>query len=297
VSVVRRLALPALGLMAVLVVAPAPAHGQQIFPRLNCVTVDTPNTGDAVGWLGYDNQTGATADLAIGPDNFFSPGVLNRGQPTSFQDGPHNFVFRVPFHIPSPIQVTWALDAGNVVVSRQAVPPCGPPDMFWAGTWQPGTVYVANDVVSHAGGSWIAESGPGTTEPGVGPAWHALATTTAGPQGLPGDAGATGPAGADGHAGPQGPAGPEGPAGPRGATGSPGEQLTFPSPRTWSFSRQGRRRISDGHVTATSVVVIQAVGRGEPTPTSVADLRAGGFTAIGSPGRRFRYVVYNQATS
>jgi hypothetical protein len=119
-------------------------------------------------------------------------------------------------------------------------------------------------------------------EPGTDPAWQALASASAGPRG------------ADGPEGPRGPEGPVGPQGPAGPRGTSGDQLTFPSPTTRSFSSLGRRRISDAHVTPTSVVVVQYTGEGGSKPTSVSEMRAGGFVALGSPGRHFKYVVFDQ---
>jgi hypothetical protein len=288
VSIVQRLALLAAGLLAVLALAAVPARGQAVAAFVSCARY-SPSGNLLTGVFGYANPSASTVDLPVGVDNFFFPGVINRGQPTSLLPGSHSFAVQASFQPSAGTpQISWFLRGQPVVLSQQsAVPPCA---MVWQGDWQPNATYVIYDVVFHGGSSWVAVGDPGTTEPGGGPAWEPLATAAAGPQGPRGD---TGPAGPTGH---EGPPGPEGPTGPRGASGPPGERLTFPSPQTWSFSRQGRRRIRDAHIASTSVVVIQEVGRAEPTPTSVADMQAGAFTAIGSPDRRFRYVVYNQPT-
>ena len=81
--------------------------------------------------------------------------------------------------------------------------------------WNPYATYVANDVVTYNGASYIATvaNGPNPSgpAPNSNPSWSLMAA-----------AGATGPAGAQGPAGPMGPAGPVGAAGPAGTTGATG---------------------------------------------------------------------------
>jgi hypothetical protein len=260
-----------------------PARAQSLTPELTCSRHSAAGNV-LVGYFGWNN-TGATTTLPIGIDNFFFPGLADRGQPTTFfGNARETFAFRTTIQpSASTPQVTWSLQGTPATLNQTApVPSCGPPDMFWAGTWRSGVMYAPNDVVALGGTTWVAEGPPGQTQPGVGPAWRAFATTTPGPQGPPGDTGERGLTGATGPPGASGPA------------GLPGDQLTFPSPQTWSFSRRGRRYIPDEHVTPTSVVTLQYVGRGGRRPTSVAELRAGRFVATGSPRARFRYVVYNQ---
>jgi hypothetical protein len=238
--------------------APAGAQAQEPMPFVSCARyAPVPNT--VTGVFGYTNATASPIDLPIGANNFFSPGTLNRGQPTTFLPGLHSGAFESSFQwSASQPQITWSLQGHSVQVTQDTVPQCA---MFWRGAWQPNVTYAFFDVVSHAGGSWIAVADPGPGEPGTNPDWQALASASTGP---------------------------------RGAAGPPGDQLTFPSPRTWSLSDRGRRRITDAHVRPTSVIVVQYVGQPGAKPTSVSQLQPGGFVAIGSPGRHFRYVVYNQ---
>jgi hypothetical protein len=272
----------------------APARAQDPTVHLTCARYSAEDN-TVVGFFGWINPGPTTTEL-IGENNFFSPGVLFRGQPTTFGGlGEDPFAFRTHFQVSaSQTQVTWFLRGSTAVLKQSSAPSCGPPDMYWVGDWSPG-IYLKSDVVFHAGTTWVAERAPGFTEPGVGPAWRPLAS--AGPQGPAGPTGAAGPAGPVGPVGSQGErgeAGTRGPAGPRGPVGPPAQPMTFPSARTHSFSDRGRRRVTDPRVTPMSVVLIQYVGRGGFRPTSVARQRTGSFVAIGSPGSRFRYVVHTQ---
>ena len=290
---------------ALALAAPAaePARGQlpDLVPLLGCARY-VPSVNRIEGLWGYFNRSGSTIDVPLGQRNFVFPGVAGQGQPTTFLPGSHDGVFRTTFQPSASLpQLTWFLTGpagvlATAVLTRQSVaadggplPTCG---MVWAGAWQPGDTYFFLDVVSHAGGSWVAAGHPATTEPGVGPAWEPLASGLpgpAGPRGLVGPAGPQGPSGDTGAAGPKGVPGPAGAAGP---VGPAGDQSAFPSQRTWSFSRHGRRTVRDSRVTPTSVVILQYVGRAGGRPTSVSGLRAGCFKATGSPRRRFQYVIY-----
>ncbi len=58
---------------------------------------------------GYQN-TGGPLILGVGPNNSFSPGPANRGQPTSFEAGTRINVFSVDVKGP----ITWTLGNGRV---------------------------------------------------------------------------------------------------------------------------------------------------------------------------------------
>jgi hypothetical protein len=259
----------------------------QVTPVVNCITPPPPGVNIVSAWLGYSNPD-ASVDIPVGINNFFSPGVLNRGQPTTFAPGAHNFAFRISF-LPSAsmTQASWTLQGTTVTVNAgdPVAPPCA--QMTWAGEWIgadhnfPFGLYTPGDVVTHNGKTYVAVDvlNPfDVEEPGVAPDWQQLSSTP----------GPTGPQG------PQGPAGPQGATGPRGPAGPPGSQLVFPSSQTFTFGRWGRRLVQDQHVTTTSVVVVQYVGWHGGRATSVDDQRAGQFVAVGSRGRSFRYVVFNQ---
>jgi hypothetical protein len=306
-AVIRRTLSCAVGLLLIGVVAGGePASGQDpnLLPRLTCVRTNVVTGAlfepELTAVFGYVNSSGSTIHEDIGEHNFFSPGVLNRGQPVDFLPGRHPVAFQTSFQPSASLtQVSWFLRGETAVASAE--PPSLPPEpgtwprcgLSWVGAWRPQPLapYRMFDVVTHAGRSWVAADNPGPSEPGVGPAWELLASREPGPQGEPGPpgpAGATGPAGLSGPTGAAGPAGPPGPA---------GDQTTFPGAGTKSFSKQGRRLVRDAHVRPTSVVTIQYVGEGGRRPTSVANQKAGSFVAVGSPKRRFRYVVFNQPTA
>ena len=107
----------------------------------------------------------------------------------------------------------------------------GPVGMTFQGDWQGSASYVANDVVTHNGETWIALLANTNIEPTAtnSTQWAKLAAKgdpgPTGPEGPQGPAGATGATGAQGSAGPTGATGatgPQGPAGPTGATGAQG---------------------------------------------------------------------------
>ena len=110
--------------------------------------------------------------------------------------------------------------------------------------WNNTTAYVANNIVTSGGSTWIALVNNVNIAPGTDATkWMLFAAKgdagdqgiqgaqgPSGPSGSPGSTGATGPQGAQGIPGPQGPAGstgpqgPQGPAGANGANGAPGPQ-------------------------------------------------------------------------
>jgi hypothetical protein len=114
----------------------------------------------------------------------------------------------------------------------------GPVGATWRGTWDITTSFVARDVVSYAGSSYIAVADNTGSQPDLSPTeWSLVAqagdTGTAGAQGPQGEVGPQGPVGSAGpqgdsgpagETGPQGPQGPQGVAGPQGAVGPTGPQ-------------------------------------------------------------------------
>jgi Collagen triple helix repeat (20 copies) len=300
--VIRRIVTGVSVLALIVVAGGEPASGQDpnLLPKLTCVRTTPSDAGrELTAVFGYVNTSGSTIVEDIGENNFFSPGELDRGQPTEFLPGRHPVAFQTSFILSASLtQVTWFLRGETVVASAEPLswPRCG---LSWLGPWRPRSLlssYKVFDVVTHGGRSWVAADDPGPSEPGAGPEWELLATREAGPPGEQGPPGPTGPTGPAGPTGPPGPAGPAGLPGSAGPAGPPGDQLSFPSPETRSFSKQGRRRVRDTHVTTSSVVMIQYVGAGGRRPTSVTQQKVGSFVAVGSPNRRFRYVVYNQPT-
>jgi hypothetical protein len=153
--------------------------------------------------FGYHNPNPGPVTILISADNFFSPGVLSRGQPTEFLPGMHHHVFTTSFQVSGTLQqITWFLD-GNTSVANgvQFQPPNTP------------TVTLCSEQ---------GPAGPtGPTGP-EGPAGPTGATGATGPTGPTGATGATGPTGPTGPTGATGREGPAGPTGPTGATGPVG---------------------------------------------------------------------------
>ena len=77
---------------------PQHAHAQsaQLVPLLKCVIYNN-DTGTLIAFFGYASTFSTTVQVEIGPNNFFSPGVLFRGQPTNFLTGVHDQVFGTSF--------------------------------------------------------------------------------------------------------------------------------------------------------------------------------------------------------
>ena len=84
-----------------------------IQPILDCV-VDGEN-GTFTAYFGFSNSSGETVNVAVGPNNYVSPGPTDQGQPTTFEAGRSssypNAVFSVDFSGPS---VTWHLNGESV---------------------------------------------------------------------------------------------------------------------------------------------------------------------------------------
>lgn len=196
-----------IALLAVLVpcVGAASASAADLIPTITCATyVSSTNTEIAV--FGYLSSFATTQHLDVGLNNFFSPGVLFRNQPTDFLPGAHANVFATDFQVgASSPQITWTLEGTNSVVVKQTTgPDCsqiGTSNTILNGSGPPanslgidGDFYIdtAADLLygSKSGGVW-----PTTGVPLVG---------------------ATGPTGPVGATGPQGPQGAQGPQGPPG---------------------------------------------------------------------------------
>ena len=99
--------------------------------------------------------------------------------------------------------------------------------------------------------------------------------------------------GPQGPAGPAGPQGAQGPQGPQGPPGPPGDSNTFRASQKYVLPGGGVVTITDPHVDASSVILLQYVGGRGGSELVVVDVQAGQFTARGTPGRQFRYVVFN----
>ncbi|HWT93314.1 MAG TPA: hypothetical protein VN238_09980 [Solirubrobacteraceae bacterium] len=329
--------------LSLLVLAPA-ARAQTTDP-LTAITpqpclTKTADGSPAVFW----SYLNAGDDRAIPPgvpQNWFVPLIPTRpGQPSVFRSGFADRAYLLPYVAAGPQRVPtrlhWNLlgdrwTAAYVPSRLGSIVGVEDPDveaylqtlwgrgdhanqlcgMAWRGGWAANTDYVANDLVTSGGSTYVAvAASKGTDAPtDDSAAWDLLAA--AGPKGdagekgaqgdpgIRGDIGPRGPAGADGADGPAGPQGPRGDAGAQGPKGDAGAQGPKGDPATLAarrgrFSRAGRAVVADAQITATSAVIIQYADARAPRqlrPSNVRSVRRGGFTATGHPGLRFTYVV------
>jgi hypothetical protein len=211
------------------------AQADDLTPLLECADYNAA-TNTASASFGYISTFASTVHIDVGINNFFSPGVIFRNQPSDFLPGVQHRVFSTTFQVSaSQTQITWVLDGNTVSVSGAALASgtfsgrsCSS-GMVFAGPWSSLLSYTSGSVVTHDGASWVAVLDT-TNEPGLSTDWTELGslnggtgdTGPPGPQGDPGPTGDTGPQGPTGDSGPKGPAGDTGPQGPTGDTGSDG---------------------------------------------------------------------------
>jgi hypothetical protein len=94
----------------------------QVFPILECV--EEVSEGLYRAYFGYKNKTGVQVEIPLGPENYFYPKPIDRGQPTIFEVG------RSPSFPESPLSVEfndlpikWIL-AGKAVKASAISLPC-----------------------------------------------------------------------------------------------------------------------------------------------------------------------------
>jgi len=108
----------ALGLLADVALAVVAASGtasatpSSVTPIVVC---SVARNGSTHTIFGYDNS-GPTLTLGVGDGNGFSPGPVDRGQPTTFESGTKINVFTID----APGPVTWTLDGVRVHTPGQA---------------------------------------------------------------------------------------------------------------------------------------------------------------------------------
>jgi hypothetical protein len=214
------------------------AQADDLTPLLECADYNAA-TNTASASFGYDSTFSSTVHIDVGPNNFFSPGVIFRNQPTDFLPGVQHRVFSTTFQVSAgQSQITWFLDGNTVTVNGAALlggtfsgPSCSS-GMVFAGPWSALLSYTSGSVVTHDDASWVAVLDT-TNEPGLSTDWTELGslnggtgdtgpTGPQGPQGDTGPTGDTGPQGSTGDTGPQGDTGPKGPAGDTGPQGNTG---------------------------------------------------------------------------
>lgn len=288
------------------------ASGQQVIPLPPCIRFNV-NTNTVDSYWGY--AATAPVHFDIGQNNFFSPGVLFRNQPTDFQAGVHENVFVTSFPISaSQTQITWFLN-GRTEIARQDSRPCDPPRGL--GEWDPTVTYPQNVVVSFNSLLWVSPYNTDNVnnlgkQPGTNPVFWKLFSLTRVVQGDPGPRGDPGPPGqsvigeveapgsnctyggvrytdidttrfvCNGGPGPQGP---------------PGNPNVFPSAQVYTIPSNGRLTIVDSNVSATSLIVLLYVAGGVTPPLSpnpiLISTAPGQFTVAGVVNKPFRYAVIN----
>jgi hypothetical protein len=261
----------ALFTVGVVFVNDLPAAAWQVQPFVECVKVERRSGLVTIAYVGYHNPGSQPVTLPAGTaDNFMLPTPPDRGQPSVFEPGEHHFVFAVV--IPAHSQLLWSVN-GNRAVASDAMP-C-PSYLVFKGDWEAGTAYLDGDVVKFNGYYYqaIATTVQGTLLPVVdfagtpqdsGAPWHVVNPNTYPVMNLP----------------------------PAAAPGPPPGASVVLSADTFTFPRNGRLTINDARITAESVVQVEYVG-GNLLPGVVVDIAAGRFTAIGLPGKKFRYVLIN----
>src|SRR5712691_9031478 len=68
------------------------APAQPVHVSVTCVT---NHSGSFDASFGYQNDNAVAVNVPIGNENFFAPGLPNRGQPTTFQPGVHQSAFTI----------------------------------------------------------------------------------------------------------------------------------------------------------------------------------------------------------
>ena len=205
------------------------AQASEVRPVVNCITFVPSGGGFELGvYFGYISTFTSQVTFDVGVQNFFSPGVLFRNQPTVFDPGVHDKVFFTHFFVSaSQPQITWSVNGLTATARDDTSLLCDLPHYAgdWSPTGSPFGPYHPGDLVRHNGFLWVLPlTSDGTGEPGVSQQWNIWPGPVPGPQGPPGPQGAQGATGATGPTGPQGQQGPQGSTGLQGATGQAGQQ-------------------------------------------------------------------------
>lgn len=235
-------------LMSLVLAVPTAASAQAALkPTQSCITFDA-DAKLLTAYFGYtmEGPSGSERTISIGDDNFFSPGVVDRGQPHVFRAGIHERVFVTSFQASSSqTQITWYL-AGETATARPApvTAECAPGR--YRGPWDPSALYTWNDLVLHTGLLWVFNStfgSPGelSGEPGlVQSSWLLFDARR-------------------GSTGPEGPQGPQGPAGTPGANGARGIQGEPGPPGAFNFAAcTTRTATATARLLQTAVATVQA---------------------------------------
>lgn len=89
----------------------------KVTPIAECVDVN--QDGTLVAHFGYQNDASSVVDVAVGAQNYFTPGAADRGQPTTFFTGRLSNVFTVP--LGSTETVSWIVGDATTSASIATV--------------------------------------------------------------------------------------------------------------------------------------------------------------------------------
>jgi hypothetical protein len=281
----------------------------QITPFVDCVSFNQALNELSVNF-GYINAFSESQFIDVGDNNFISPAPADRDQTTLFTAGVVHDAWSVTILLNQTPSITWSVTGVSATASNDPTTYCSSCQCP-AGPIGP----TGNQGTQGTTGVQGATGPQGLTGPqGTTGAQGPTGTQgPAGPQGLTGPQGTTGaqgPTGQQGAQGTQGPTGPQGLMGPQGLTGAAGPQgpqgatgpqgaagnnNVFPSAQEYEFPGIAVITISDAHVLATSMILVQYVGATGVggAATVVTYVQNGQFTVTGTAGRKFRYVVFN----
>ncbi len=171
-------------------------------PGYGCVQPAANNSWCASQVCDFDDYLPSLATLPI-----YNSGVTVNGYAGAFTFSGSGFSFN-----PTTLTFTFSGGGGG-----------GGSNWTWLGAWSSSTAYIATDVVTYGGSSWLALSSSTNVTPANGSYWGLIAQAGAtGPTGPTGPTGAQGPQGTAGAAGATGATGPQGPAGATGSNGATG---------------------------------------------------------------------------
>jgi hypothetical protein len=162
-------------LAAVVVVCLAtPAAAQtvnQIQPFVTCV--DFLPSWSVRAHFGYVSTYPTDVTLPIGLDNYMTPGIINRGQPTVFEPGFHDRAFSIEWQPNgASFSRTWVVQqTATAPAMRSTALLCGARSR---GDWDANATYVEGDLVRYNGSlfvNWVATGWGCPDTPANGNCW------------------------------------------------------------------------------------------------------------------------------
>ncbi|MGY1739305.1 MULTISPECIES: hypothetical protein [unclassified Blastococcus] len=102
--------------------APDRSSPPDVVPLVDCIRSNADGTWTVV--FGYDNRTGASVDIPVGPANKVTPVAYGEPQPTTFVPGVQHGVFSVTVRRGG--GPMWHLGRDNLAARRNSGPVCPP---------------------------------------------------------------------------------------------------------------------------------------------------------------------------